>query len=177
MKKDSWKVGNRRRRCEGVIESSLYQIMTGAILSVLGRCFWLLLLLLLQVFFPSSAVLAERTKSNDESNSIRLLGLASHPPTPLSHPEVVPPPGFYRGFSPMNAAAVLLFLRRGRRSRRRRRRGRRAAAAASRCVGDRHRLSRFAGVRPLFPHPGDLQFLFYLLTPTTLTPTWNSCNK
>ena len=101
-------MGNRRRRCEGVIESSLYQIMTGAILSVLGRCFWLLLLLL-QVFFPSSAVLAERTKSNDESNSIRLLGLASHPPTPLSHPEVVPPPGFYRGFSPMNAAAVLLF--------------------------------------------------------------------
>ena len=101
-------MGNRRRRCEGVIESSLYQIMTGAILSVLGRCFWLLLLLL-QVFFPSSAVLAERTKSNDESNSIRLLGLASHPPTPLSHPEVVPPPGFYRGFWPMNAAAVLLF--------------------------------------------------------------------
>ena len=101
-------MGNRRRRCEGVIESSLYQIMTGAILSVLGRCFWLLLLLL-QVFFPSSASLAERTKSNDESNSIRLLGLASHPPTPLSHPEVVPPPGFYRGFSPMNAAAVLLF--------------------------------------------------------------------
>ena len=92
-------MGNRRRRCEGVIESSLYQIMTGAILSVLGRCsfFPLLLLLVLLLMLLAAATLTERTKSNDESNSITFPCLASPSLTPLPRPESCSPSGRLSG--------------------------------------------------------------------------------
>ena len=64
-----------REGVRGVIESSLYQIMTGAILSVLGRCS---VCAFVPCFSFCCTLLAERTKSNDESNSIIFPSLPSH---------------------------------------------------------------------------------------------------
>ena len=73
--------------------------MTGAILSVLGRCsfFPLLLLLLLLLMLLAAATLTERTKSNDESNSITFPCLASPSLTPLPRPESCSPSGRLSG--------------------------------------------------------------------------------
>ena len=93
LKKDGKKshsVPEMREGVRGVIESSLYQIMTGAILSVLGRCS-------VCAFVPCFSLcctLAERTKSNDESNSIMFPSLPSHSPSHVS-------PSFLLNFFPL----------------------------------------------------------------------------
>ncbi len=78
--------GESANRRLGVIESSLYQIMTGAILSVLGRGARLGPFLLLLLRIANS--LAERRKSNDESNSIT--SRCSSPPKGHPWPPTTP---------------------------------------------------------------------------------------